>query len=119
MNSFQVLIITNDFAGFKKDDVYVCRDNEYYSSIDVYNKQFHKDLFKKENPNLDFELFSIAEFFVKEKLGITGDMYNVWCSIVSGFNDYSIITCYVSKIMELYYTTKQMTDSFCPTSRAI
>jgi hypothetical protein len=102
-NNFKVLVIAHDFAGFKKGNVYVCRDNEYYSSNDIYNKQFHKDLLSKENPNLDFELFSKAEYFVKEKLGITGDLYNVWVNIVSGFNDYSIITCYVSKVLELYY----------------
>lgn len=102
-NKFKVLVIAHDFAGFKKGDVYVCRDNEYYVSKNHYQYKFHKDLLLRDNPNLDFELFSKAEYFVKEKLGITGDLYNVWVNIVSGFNDYSIITCYVSKVLELYY----------------
>ena len=60
-NNFKVLVIAHDFAGFKNGDVYVCRDNEYYTSNDIYNKQFHKDLLSKENPNLDFGIFSKAE----------------------------------------------------------
>ena len=102
-NNFKVLIIANDFAGLKKGDVYVCRDNEYYVSNDIYFKKIHKDLLSKENQNLDFDFFGKAECLVKENLGITGDLYKVYLSFGGdGTNDYSIITCYVSKVIKLY-----------------
>jgi hypothetical protein len=103
MNNFKVLVIAHDFAGFKKGEIYVCRDNEYYVSNSRHQASFHKDLLLIDNPNFDFTFFNKAEMIVKENLGITGDLYYVWVKMSKNhYNEYSVISCYVERIIDLY-----------------
>jgi hypothetical protein len=89
--TFTVMVVIFDWGGLKKGDVYVCLDNEYYRLNQLYYVKFHKDMLKADNPNLDFNHFKMAENIVKEKLGVTGSLFNIFAKFGgSAYNESSV-----------------------------
>ena len=101
-NSFSVIVVDHDFAGFKKGDVLIkYKENDYYRVADGSFSAYHEDLLKHKA--FDYILFKAAEGYLQARMSILRDLFTVWQNLNENYNDdYSAVSAYVQRVMRLY-----------------